>query len=106
MRESPFERVSYEKLEEMRDRFSNGNIRTSFAKLFLDGVVPGHTASLIDPYLASSGYDLASHDPDSTLLITPEELNETVTELDRPIQFSHSFVQLLWSNQQGAVRIM
>jgi predicted amidohydrolase YtcJ len=85
VRESPLtiEAVSYDKLEEMRDRFSNGNIRTSFAKLFLDGVAPGHTASFIDPYLASSGYDLASHDPDSTLLIAPEELNETVTELDR-----------------------
>jgi predicted amidohydrolase YtcJ len=85
VRESPLtiEAVSYDKLEEMRDRFSNGNIRTSFAKLFLDGVAPGHTASFIDPYLASSGYDLASHDPDSTLLIAPEKLNETVTELDR-----------------------
>ncbi|MBT6307430.1 MAG: amidohydrolase, partial [Rhodospirillaceae bacterium] len=85
VREGPLivEAIPYDKLEEMRSRFSNGNIRASFAKLFLDGVAPGHTASFVEPYLASSGYDLASHDPDSTLLITPEELNKTVTELDR-----------------------
>lgn len=85
VREGPLtvEAIPYDKLEEMRSRFSNGNIRASFAKLFLDGVAPGHTASFVEPYLASSGYDLASHDPNSTLLITPEELNKTVTELDR-----------------------
>jgi len=85
VREGPLtvEAIPYDKLEEMRSRFSNGNIRASFAKLFLDGVAPGHTASFVEPYLASGGYDLASHDPNSTLLITPEELNKTVTELDR-----------------------
>tara|TARA_B100000780_G_scaffold271900_1_gene233332 strand:- start:12013 stop:13659 length:1647 start_codon:yes stop_codon:yes gene_type:complete len=74
--------VPYDQLETLRDTYKSTNIRTSFAKLFIDGVALGHTASFIEPYLASSGYDVGSHDPDATLLMAPDVLNETVIELD------------------------
>lgn len=74
--------VPYDQLEILRDTYASKNIRTNFAKLFIDGVALGHTASFIEPYLASSGYDVVSHDPDATLLIAPDLLNKTVTELD------------------------
>ena len=84
VRQSPMslEPVPYDTLERMRRDYASDNIRTGFAKLFLDGVAPGHTASFIEPYLASSGYDVASHDPDATLLLDPATLNETLIELD------------------------
>ena len=74
--------VPFDTLERLRRDYASPNVRTSFAKLFLDGVAPGHTASFLAPYLASSGYDVAAHDPDATLLIPPTELNETLVELD------------------------
>lgn len=46
-------------------------------------MAPGFTASFIEPYLAESGYDAASHDPDATLLIPPDELDEMLRQLDR-----------------------
>lgn len=73
----------WETIERWRRDYATDNIRTGFAKLFLDGVAPSHTASFHDPYLAESGYDMDAHDPDATLLIPRDELNETVTELDR-----------------------
>jgi len=75
--------VPYETLDRMRRDYASTNVRTGFAKLFLDGVAPGHTASFLQPYLASSGYDVASHDPNVTLLMPPDELNETLIALDR-----------------------
>lgn len=85
VRQSPMatEPVPYDEMDRMRAAYASDNLRTGFAKLFIDGVAPGHTASFTDPYLASSGYDVASHDPDATLLLDPETLNATVTELDR-----------------------
>lgn len=85
VRQSPMsmEPISYEMMDRLRREYASTNIRTNFAKLFLDGVAPGHTASFSKPYLASSGYDVDAHDPDATLLMTPELLNETVIELDR-----------------------
>ena len=73
----------YDEIDRMRAQYASENLRTGFAKLFLDGVAPSYTASFIDPYLAESGYDAASHDPNATLLIDPKELNDTVSELDR-----------------------
>ncbi|WP_163266571.1 amidohydrolase [Chelativorans alearense] len=75
--------MAYEEMERLSDRYASNNLRTRFAKLFLDGVAPGFTASFLDPYLAESGYDAAGHDPDATLLIAPRELDVTVMELDR-----------------------
>ena len=84
VRQSPMTEalVPYDQLEYLRDTYASTNIRTNFAKLFIDGVALGHTASFVEPYLASSGYDVATHDPDATLLMAPDVLNETVTELD------------------------
>lgn len=75
--------VPYDALEDMRTRYATANIRTGFAKLFLDGVPLGLTGSFIDPYMPESGYDVAGHDPDATLLISPGDLKDTVSELDR-----------------------
>jgi predicted amidohydrolase YtcJ len=85
VRQSPMSMkpVPYETMERLRREYASANIRTGFAKLFLDGVAPGHTASFSQPYLASSGYDAKAHDPDATLLMSPELLNETLVELDR-----------------------
>jgi predicted amidohydrolase YtcJ len=85
VRQSPMsmEPVPYEMMDRLRREYASTNIRTNFAKLFLDGVAPGHTASFSEPYLASSGYDVDAHDPDLTLLMAPELLNKTVIELDR-----------------------
>jgi predicted amidohydrolase YtcJ len=77
------ETVPYDKMERLRNDYASENVHTDFAKLFLDGVAAGYTASFIDPYRADTGYDAANHDPDATLLLQPDELNETVTELDR-----------------------
>ncbi len=85
VRTSPMavEVISYHKLEKIRRKYASKNVRTGYAKLFLDGVAPSHTASFIEPYLAESGYDITTHNPGATLLIDPDELNQTVSELDR-----------------------
>ena len=75
--------VAYDTMERLRRDYASDNIRTGFAKLFLDGVAPGFTASFLDPYSAESGYNVSIHDPDATLLLKPDELNDTVCELDR-----------------------
>jgi predicted amidohydrolase YtcJ len=77
------ERVSYDELERLRNSYRSENLRTDFAKLFVDGVAPSFTASFSEPYLASAGYDVARHVPDDTLLISPEEHAEMMIELDR-----------------------
>lgn len=91
--------VPYEAMETLRDRYASPNLRTSYAKLFLDGVAPAFTASFLDPYLASAGYDAATHRPDATLLLEPETLNATVTELDR-----RGFVTKMHAVGDNAVR--
>ncbi|MBO9453001.1 amidohydrolase [Tropicibacter sp. R16_0] len=75
--------VPYDEMDRLRRTYASENVRLNFAKLFLDGVAPGFTASFIEPYLAESGYDVASHDPDATLLIPPAELNDMLIQLDR-----------------------
>jgi len=84
VRQSPLvmDFVSYETMEHWRKKYASQNLRTDFAKLFLDGVAPGFTASFLEPYLASSGYDTSNHRPDDTLLIAPDTLAETFVELD------------------------
>ena len=85
VRQSPLvpERVPYEEMERWRVEYASTHVRTGFAKLFLDGVAPGFTASFLDPYQSSSGYDAERHDPDATLLLDPDEIAREVTELDR-----------------------
>lgn len=85
VRTSPYDskRVDYEQIERLRTDYRTDNIHTDFAKLFLDGVAPSFTASFIEPYLASSGYDVASHNPEATLLMSPDEIADAMTELDK-----------------------
>lgn len=85
VRSSPYstEPISYDDMERLRDQYRSDNLRTDFAKLFLDGVAPSFTASFIEPYLESAGYEASTHDPAQTLLIDPETLADTMTELDR-----------------------
>ncbi len=82
---SPMEigRTPFETLELWRETYRSTNIHTDFAKLFLDGVAPSFTASFLDPYLESSGYDVANHVPEATLLLQADDLANEVTELDR-----------------------
>ena len=75
--------VPFDTMDRLRDSYASDNLRLDFAKLFLDGVAPGFTASFITPYLSESGYDAATHDPDATLLISPPALNEMLIQLDR-----------------------
>lgn len=92
--------ISYDDLEEWRHCYATQNLRTGFAKLFLDGVAPSHTASFLQPYLETSGYDAATHDPDATLLIGRNELMDTVSELDR-----RGFVTKMHAVGDNAVRV-
>ncbi len=70
-------------LDRQREKYTREGIDLRFAKLFLDGVAPAHTASFLDPYLPASGYDPDRHDPNATLLLEPSHLKDLVTELDR-----------------------
>ena len=85
VRQSPLvqDMVTYEDMERWRREYASTNIRTSFAKLFLDGVAPSFTASFLQPYRSEAGYDAAKHNPNATLLLEPEEMADTVCELDR-----------------------
>ncbi len=75
--------VPYDVMDKLRNAYASENLHLDFAKLFLDGVAPGFTASFIQPYLAQSGYDAASHNPDATLLIAPDALNQMLINLDQ-----------------------
>ena len=85
VRQSPLvpEMIPYDEMERWRRVYASPNVRTDFAKLFLDGVAPGFTASFTEPYLAASGYDADNHDADAILLLTPEAIAQEITELDR-----------------------
>lgn len=72
-----------EEMDRLRARYATENLRTGYAKLFLDGVGPSRTASFLEPYAPAEGYDPTSHVPDDTLLIPPDELAAIVTDLDR-----------------------
>ena len=74
--------ISFEKLEKLRRDYKSENIRTDFAKLFLDGVAPTFTASFFDPYTTKSGYDNDNHDPEKTLLMDFDNLSNVLGELD------------------------
>jgi predicted amidohydrolase YtcJ len=84
VRSSPFstQPVPYEEMERLRNVYQSENVRTGFAKLFLDGVAPSFTASFIEPYLESAGYDATDHEPADVLLIDPDTMADTMTELD------------------------
>jgi len=58
------------------ERGSDARFRTDSAKLFIDGVLEGETAALLQPYLDHPGFS-------GELKFTPAELDALVTELDR-----------------------
>lgn len=80
-RQSPFGAgmTPLEVLAEWRDRYARPHLNTRFAKLFLDGVAPSHTAAFLEPYV---GLEPADHDPEAVLLLAPDRLAEEVTTLD------------------------
>ncbi len=57
------------------DRDSGKRLRMDAAKIFVDGVLEGETAALLEPYTGSAGAR-------GMLLINPDELNALVTDLD------------------------
>ncbi len=64
-----------EHLVSLRDRFSSRLIRPGAVKLFVDGVIEGHTAKLLDPYADRSDYR-------GEALWEPETLNRITSALD------------------------
>ena len=75
VRQSPLvPEMIYEEMERWRQTYASPNVRTDYAKLFLDGVATGFTASFTEPYQPDTGYDVANHDADAILLLTPEEI--------------------------------
>jgi predicted amidohydrolase YtcJ len=58
-----------------RDRFESDRINHDSIKLFLDGVLEGETAALIEPYLGRNGER-------GQLMFDPEALNAAVTRFD------------------------
>ena len=58
-----------------RDRGTGKRLRLDAAKIFIDGVLEGETAALLDPYIGREGAS-------GMLLRTPEALNELVAGLD------------------------
>ncbi len=63
-------------LIEWRDRFRSRRLRSSTAKIFVDGVIESHTAALLQPYLDQ---------PDSRgqLNFEPDQLKDLVVRLDK-----------------------
>ncbi|MBT3425114.1 MAG: amidohydrolase [Gammaproteobacteria bacterium] len=57
------------------DRDSGKRLRLDAAKIFVDGVLEGETAALLEPYIGSGGER-------GMLLIDPDELKALVTDLD------------------------
>ncbi|MCC7071908.1 MAG: amidohydrolase [Deltaproteobacteria bacterium] len=60
----------------LRERFVDLPLRPSCAKIFLDGVLEGETAALLEPYLDHPGHR-------GTLNATPEQLQRTVALLEQ-----------------------
>ncbi|WP_069300681.1 amidohydrolase [Neptunicoccus sediminis] len=91
--------VPLAEIDRMRETYAREDLRLGYAKLFLDGVAPAHTASFLDPYQPTNGYDPAVHDPDATLLMSPSVLNDRVAELDR-----HGYVVKMHAVGDNAIR--
>jgi len=63
-------------LVEERDNYSSGLVQMKTAKLFIDGVVEGHTALLLEPYIDKPGFKSAP-------IWKPEAFNDTIVALDK-----------------------
>lgn len=80
-RQSPFgsHMTSMDTLADWRSCYARPSLYTGFAKLFLDGVAPSHTAAFTQPY---RGTNPDAHDPEAMLLLKPDLLAAEVTALD------------------------
>lgn len=61
---------------EKRDTYRSKHLKATTAKIFADGVIESHTATLIEPYLDRPGYHGIPN-------VKPELLNQLAIELDR-----------------------
>lgn len=59
-----------------RDNYSSDLVQMKTAKLFIDGVVEGHTALLLEPYIDRPGFK-------SSPIWKPEVFNDTIVALDK-----------------------
>jgi predicted amidohydrolase YtcJ len=62
-------------LAELRGKYTRGLVRPVSAKIFLDGVIEGGTAALLQPYIDRPGYR-------GELNVPPERMNALVHSLD------------------------
>jgi predicted amidohydrolase YtcJ len=60
---------------ESRGDYESKHLKNSSVKLFLDGVLEGETAALLEPYVGMHGHQ-------GELILSPEELNAAVTRFD------------------------
>ncbi len=68
--------VAADTLMRPQDRGTNERLRTDSAKIFVDGVLEGETAALLEPYLDHPGFS-------GDLKMSPEALAAKITELDK-----------------------
>jgi predicted amidohydrolase YtcJ len=65
---------------EARERSTVGRLRAGTVKIWVDGVIEGLTAALLDPYLDADGRPTQNR---GMALVPPEPLREAVVALDR-----------------------
>jgi len=65
----------FERVLAARNNFESEHLNTGCIKLFIDGVLEGETAALLDPYIGSDGNR-------GELILEPEALNAAVTRFD------------------------
>jgi hypothetical protein len=70
--EGPAEQIATMKAQ--RERYTQGNLRATSVKIFVDGVMENYTAVMLEPYLVDSGTS-------GTPMIDPEEMLEVVSDL-------------------------
>jgi len=70
--EGPVEQV--ETMKALRERYTNGNLRATSVKIFVDGVMENYTAVMLEPYKVDSGTR-------GTPMIDPGEMTEVVSDL-------------------------
>jgi predicted amidohydrolase YtcJ len=65
----------FDRVLETRGLYASDRVRHDSVKIFLDGVLEGETAALIEPYVGMHGHR-------GELIVAPEELNAGVTRFD------------------------
>jgi predicted amidohydrolase YtcJ len=67
-------------LVDARETYRTAHVRPDFAKLFLDGVPPARTASMVEPYLPDAEHGAHYHGPST---FTLPQLVDMLTQLDK-----------------------